>query len=111
MVGARDEHVARRRLDRDIVRAPVAFDIEFFNLERLRTPDAGRARLAAAIIATTVRKRLVIRNLRQGWELYILHVAWVKRKLEIMSDTVGSILKSKGHESGRSAPTIRCSRP
>jgi hypothetical protein len=36
------EHAACGRFDGDVVRATVAFDIELFNLERLRVPDARR---------------------------------------------------------------------
>ena len=42
--GARHEHAARGGFDGDVVRAAVAFDIELFNLERLRVPDAGRGK-------------------------------------------------------------------
>ena len=59
--GARHEHAARGGFDGDVVRAAVALDIELFNLERLRVPDAGAARLAAKRTASAVSKRLVIR--------------------------------------------------
>src|ERR1700730_1891171 len=39
--GTRNEHVTRGGFDGDVVRAAIPFDIEFFNLERLRVPDAG----------------------------------------------------------------------
>ena len=44
--GTRNEHVARGGFDGDVVRAAVPFDIELFNLERLRVPDAGRGKKA-----------------------------------------------------------------
>jgi hypothetical protein len=40
--GTGNEHAAGGGFDGDVVRAALAFDIELFNLERLRMPDAGR---------------------------------------------------------------------
>ena len=44
VVGTRNEHAARAGFGGDVVRAAIAFDIELFNLERLRVPDAGRGK-------------------------------------------------------------------
>jgi len=42
--GPRNEHAARGGFGGDVVRAAFAFDIELFNLERLRVPDTGRGK-------------------------------------------------------------------
>src|ERR1022692_878845 len=44
VAGTGNEHAARGGFDGDVVRAALAFDVEFFNLERLRVPDAGRGK-------------------------------------------------------------------
>src|SRR5262249_12285775 len=44
VVGPRYEHAASGGFDGNIVGAAIAVDIELFNLERLRLPDAGRSK-------------------------------------------------------------------
>ena len=44
VVGTGNEHAACGGFDGDVVRAALAFDVELFNLERLRVPDAGRGK-------------------------------------------------------------------
>ena len=39
----RHEHAPGRGFDGNVVRAALAFNVEFFNLERLRVPNSGRA--------------------------------------------------------------------
>src|SRR5258708_35526414 len=41
VVGTGNEHAARGGFDGNVIRAPIALDVELFNLERLRVPDAG----------------------------------------------------------------------
>src|ERR1700694_3382399 len=44
VVGARNEHATGGGFDGDIIGASVPFNIEFFNLERLRVPEIGRGK-------------------------------------------------------------------
>jgi hypothetical protein len=39
-----NEHAPRGRFDSNIIRAAIAFDVEFLNLKSLRVPDAGRGK-------------------------------------------------------------------